>query len=201
MSQSQSAATSQVWFPDTSALVTLAAHLPLQQAVESVLSARRRVLVRAVVSELEGLTSTEPPIADWATIALGRLGWLGEAVRLDDPVGTDLARVIQEELAAGRPLRHNAEHYGEAAIIALAGRARKLTPLLLSDDYDARIAAHSRSIKSFSVHRLLHMMLRQGKISEAQAGAFANALFKAGRSQDYTIAELASGRLGRVGRP
>jgi len=190
-----------VWFPDTSILITLAVHLPLQQAVESVLSTHRRVLVRAVVSELECLASTEPPVGDWAAVALGRLDWLGKAVRLDDPVGTDLARTIQEELAAGRPLKHNAEHYGEAAIIALASRAQTLTPLMLSDDYDARVAAYSRNIKSLSVHRLLHMMLRQGKISEAQAEAFVNALFKAGRSQDYTVAELVSGRLGRVGRP
>jgi len=173
----------------------------LRQAVESVLSTHRRVLVRAVVIELEGLASTEPPIADWAAIALGRLEWLGKAVKLDDPVGTDLARTVQEELAVGRPLKHNTEHYGEAVIIALASRAQKLTPLMLSDDYDARFAAHSRRIRSFSVHRLIHMMLRQSKISEMQAEAFVNALFKAGRSQDYTVAELVSGRLGCVGRP
>jgi hypothetical protein len=191
----------QVWFLDTSALVTLAVHPPLQRAVEALLLAQRRVLVKAVVVELEGLASTKPPVAHWAATALGQLGWIGEPVGLDDPVGTDLAVTIQETLAAGRPLQHNAEHYGEAAIIALASRARKLMPLMLSDDYDARVAAHTHGVRSLSVHRLLHIMIMKEKVTEAQAAAFADALFSAGRSQDYTAAELASGRLGRVGQP
>lgn len=115
----------------------------MQRAVEAVLSAHHRVLVKAVVFELEGLATTKPPAATWAGTALGHLGWLGEPVGLDDPVGTDLAIKIQEELAVGRPLKHNAENYGEAAIIALASRARTVTPLMLSDDYDARVAAHT----------------------------------------------------------
>jgi len=126
---------------------------------------------------------------------------LAKPVSLDDPIGTDLALEIQEELAAGRGLRHATEHFGESAIIALASRAKTLQPLMLSDDYDARIAANARGIRSFSVHRMLHLMIRQGKVLEKEAAAFADALFAAGRSLDYTGAELTSGRLGRVGRP
>lgn len=74
----------QVWFLDTSALVTLAVHPPLQRAVEALLLAQRRVLVKAVVVELEGLASTKPPVAHWAATALGQLGWIGEPVGLDD---------------------------------------------------------------------------------------------------------------------
>ena len=37
----------QVWFPDTSALVTLAVHLPLQRAVVATLSAHWLVLVKS----------------------------------------------------------------------------------------------------------------------------------------------------------
>jgi hypothetical protein len=190
-----------VWFPDTSALVSLAVHLPLQQAVQAALSAHRRVLVTAVVAELEGLAKTPTPTAAWAGAALGQLSWLGEPVRLDDPAGTELAVELQEQIAAGRPLKHALEHFGEAAIISLASRARKLRPLMLSDDYDARIAAKNRSVEPLSVHKLLHLMISQRKITAAQAAGFADALNSAGRAQDYTAEELASGRLGRVGQP
>ena len=67
--------------------------------------------------------------------------------------------------------------------------------------YDARIAAHTRQIKPFSVHKLLHLMIRQSKVTAADAAAFAAALSRARRAPDYTAAELTSGALGRVGKP
>lgn len=191
----------QVWFPDTSALVTLAVHAPLQQAVVAVLSSQRRVLVEAVVAELKGLAATSDRAAAWAGVALGQLGWLGAAVPVDDPVGTRLAVEIQEAIAGTRRLLHPMQHYGEAAIVALASRAKRLRPLMLSDDYDARVAALSHAIVPVSVHKLLHLMISQGKITADQAAAFAKALCSARRAVDYAAAELASGRLGRVGRP
>lgn len=197
----QSPARQQVWFPDTSALVTLAVHLPLQKAVAAVLSAHRRVLVKAVLAELERLATTSDTTATWAGIALGQLGWFGEPVSLDDPAGVELAVRLQEQIAAGRPLKHEMEHFGEAAIISLACRARVMRPLLLSDDYDARVAAKNNQVEPLSVHKLLHMMVSQGKITAAEAASFTDALHKAGRAQDYTAQELASGRLGRVGQP
>jgi hypothetical protein len=190
-----------VWFPDTSALVSLAVHLPLQQAVQATVSAHRRVLVTAVVAELEELAKTPTPTAAWAGAALGQLDWLGEPVRLDDPAGTELAAELQEQIAAGRPLKHALEHFGEAAIIPLGSRARTLRPLMLSDDYDARIAAKNRNVEPLSVHKLMHLMISQRKVTTAQAFGFADALNRAGRAQDYTAEELASGRLGRVGQP
>jgi hypothetical protein len=191
----------QVWFPDTSALVTLAVHPPLQRAVVATLSEHRRVLIKAVIAELEGLSTTSGPTAAWAAVALGQLEWLGEPVRLDDPEGTRLAVELQEIIAAGRPLKHDLEHFGEAAIISLASRAQVFRPLALCDDYDARVAAKNRDVEPLSVHKLMHLMIRNGKITAAQAAGFSDALNEAGRAQDYTAAELASGRLGRVGRP
>ena len=66
-----------VWFPDTGALVTLAVHPPLQRAVVATLPAHDRVLVEAVVAELEGLTATSHAAAAWAGMALSQLDWLG----------------------------------------------------------------------------------------------------------------------------
>jgi len=127
-----------VWFPDTSALITLAVHEPLHAAVRAVLSRQRRVLVTAIVDELDSLSRARGSLADWARTALGQLDWLGRPVEVDVPVGTRLAASFQERLAGERPLRHCLEHYGEAAIVALACRARKFAPRLLSDDYGAR---------------------------------------------------------------
>lgn len=190
-----------VWFPDTSALVTLAVHPPLQRAVVAALSVHNLVLVESVVAELKGLAGTSGRAAVWAGTALGQLDWLGAPVRVDDPVGTRLAVELQELIAGGRPLVHEMQHFGEAAIISLASRARHLRPLMLSDDYDARVAAKNRDVEPFSVHKLLHLMISQGKITAAQASGYADALHAANRAQDYTAAELASGRLGRVGLP
>ena len=191
----------QAWFLETSALVTLAVHLPLQQAVAAALSAHYRILVKAVVTELEGLSMTSDITATWAATAQGQLDWLGTAVALDDPVGIELAVQLQEEIAGGRPLKHPMEHFGEAAVISLASRARTVKPLMLCDDYSARVAAKNRDVEPVSVHKLMYLMIRQGKLTAKEAGAFADALHTAGRHQDYTAQELASGRLGRVGQP
>lgn len=190
-----------VWFPDTSALVTLAVHPPLHDAVVATLSHHRRVLVKAVVAELEGLARGASPTAEWAKRALGLLDWLGEPVRVDDPVGTELALRFQEQVAAGRPLKHDLEHYGEAAIVALASRARNLAPRMLSDDHDARVLAKNNSVEPVSVHRLLFSMIAGGAITDVDGADFAAALHEAGRAQDYTVEELRTGRLGRAGRP
>jgi hypothetical protein len=190
-----------VWFPDTSALVTLAVHQPLHEAVVVLLSDTRRVLVKAVVAELEGLARGASPTAGWAGQALKQLDWLGESVRVDDPVGTELALQFQEQVAAGRPLKHDLEHYGEAAIVALASRARNLAPRMISDDYDARVLAKNNHVEPVSVHRLLFSMITSGIISDVEAADFAEALHVAGRALDYTAEELRRGRLGRAGRP
>jgi hypothetical protein len=182
----------------------MAVHPPLRNAVTATLSAHRRVLVTAVVEELNGLATISGPTAAWAGAALGQLDWLGNPVRLDTPADMELAVELQERIAAGRPLKHPLEHFGEAAIIALAHRVQRrlrLRPAILSDDYDARVAAKNHHVEPLSVHKLMHLMIRQGKITAAQATGFADALQKAGRAQDYTTAELTSGQLGRVGKP
>lgn len=68
----------QAWFLETSALVTLAVYLPLQQAVVEALSNSPSylVLVKAVVTELEGLAITSDVTATWAGTALGQMDWL-----------------------------------------------------------------------------------------------------------------------------
>ena len=71
---------------------------------------------------------------------------------------------------------------------------------MLSDDYDARIAAKAFDVQSVSVHKLIHLMIKQGKVTAEDGFRFADSLNKAGRAQDYT-SEEASGRHapGRTG--
>jgi hypothetical protein len=92
-----------LWLPDASALVSLAAGFPLQQAAEATRSGHRRVLVTAVVAELEELAKSSAPTAAWAAAALSQLDWLGEPVRRDDRAGTELAVELQGQIAVGRP--------------------------------------------------------------------------------------------------
>lgn len=54
---------------------------------------------------------------------------------------------------------------------------------MLCDDYNARVAAKNRNVEPVSAHKLIHLMIRQGKITAAEAAAFADALHKAGRHQ------------------
>jgi hypothetical protein len=190
-----------VWFLDTSALITLAVHPPLQSAVCRVLSRHRRVLASAIVGELDDLTRVNGPVAKWARIALGQLVWLGKPVEIDAPAGVELARLFQEQAAGERVLRHRFEHYGEAVIVALACRAKHLAPYLLSGDYGARSLAKDHDVTPLSVHKLLFSMIASGDLCDADAADFAAVLHKTGRASDYTIEELRSGRLGRVAEP
>lgn len=192
----------QVWFVDTSALVTMAVYAPLQRCVSEVLTSKYRVLVRAVVDELTELARwAASPLRAWALTAKNQLDWLGEPVVLDAPEGLRLAAEVQAELAAGRPLRHDLEHWGEAAVIALAARASVVRPLFLCDDYNARVAAHARGVTSLSIHKLLHLLVKRGVLAPALAAEYSAVLTEAGRSADYTEDELTSGNLGRAGRP
>ena len=94
----------------------------------------------------------------WNGLASSRLD---TPVRVDDPVGTRLVVEFQELTAGGRPLIHAAVRRGGNHLPGIAGT--QLRPLMLSDDYDARVAAKSRNDEPFSVYKLLHLMIKQGK--------------------------------------
>jgi hypothetical protein len=54
--------------------------------------------------------------------------------------------------------------------------------------YDARVAAKNRGVEPLSVHKLIHLMIKQNKITASAAFGFADALNKAGRALDYSQA-------------
>jgi hypothetical protein len=103
----------QVWFLDTSALVTMAVHSPLGDDMRTSLGTDGvwLVLLQVVVGDLEGLLRADGREARWAARALKELDWLGDPVGLDDH-GMSLAVELQEEIRGVRPLRHPMEHWG-----------------------------------------------------------------------------------------
>lgn len=150
----------EVWFPDTSTLVTLAYHPPLGDAVRAYLNDKQVVLLEVVVDELHSLASSTSKVARYANQALGNISWAGKPISIKD---ADIvsARVFQEEISALKPLKYDLEHWGESAIIALASRARHFSPTMLCEDYNARVAANRNGVKSYSVHKLLARILKE----------------------------------------
>ena len=59
-------------------------------------------------------------------------------------------------------------------MISLACRAQRLKPLMLCDDYNARVTAKNHDVEPLSVHKLLHLMITQGKVTAAEAASFAD---------------------------
>jgi hypothetical protein len=61
----------------------------------------------------------------------------------------------------------------EATIIAVAETAQRSSPIMLSEDSEAHVAAINHGTKAMSIHRLIHNMIRQNTISSARAPALA----------------------------
>lgn len=157
-----------------------------------------------MVRKLDGLRKAPPPTAQWAGIALGQLGWLGDPVNAEaGPVG-DLALDIQEDMAAASPLERDDQHWGESVIIAMGLYLTTLDAILLSEDYDARVGANRHGIASMSLTKLLWHMTLDSFRTHAQAEAYTQALVRSRRwtkQPAVSAADFASGRLGRMGRP
>ncbi|GHF42780.1 hypothetical protein GCM10018790_20790 [Kitasatospora xanthocidica] len=193
----------ELWFLDTSSLMTLAVDEALREAVKGELSWHKRVLLDVVVEELERLAGAgRPDEKALAAAALGQLDWLGAPVPTDN-LGIDPLRVVavQDILRSGRPLKHPGEHWAESVIMTMAEGLTLAAPHLLSEDYNARIESVRHNCAPYSVHKLLARMVQGGRLAADDAESFADAVMAAGRGNDYTAAEFLSGNLGRVGKP
>ncbi|WP_280668110.1 MULTISPECIES: hypothetical protein [unclassified Kitasatospora] len=190
-----------MWFIDTSSLVTLAADDALRAAVERELGHQRRALLDVVVDELEFLAAGNSDARDLAEAALEQLAWLGEPVDTTDMTDSQHVLAIQEVVRGGRPLKHEREHWAESMIMSMAGRLTMVRPQILTEDYGARVESLNHGLTPFSVHKLLSIMVKSGKLDASDAVAYADSLKAAGRGQDYTAQDFMTGRLRRVGHP
>ena len=193
-----------IWFVDTSSLVTMAVHSALATAVTDYIEQENVVLLKAVWGELRGLKGdAPPPTSTWAGMALTQSGWLGPAVNLPEK-GVEVALDIQEELAAAGGLDRNDEHWGESAIIAMGTMLRSADGFILTEDYEARIAAKRHGMGSMSLTRLLHHMTLDEVRTPAEVSGYTHALVAAKRwtrRPALSEADFTAGRLGSHGRP
>jgi hypothetical protein len=124
-------------------------------------------------------------------------------------VSLEDVQLAQEDVADGRALTDDMQHWAESTIIALARRSATagLTSIkiLASEDYDARRVActvpHTRGV---SIHSLLHQRVQRNRMTAEAAAALGEKLHQAERGPAVTASDFAdpTGRgLGRVAKP
>lgn len=197
----------EVWLFDTATLLSMAAVPAMQAAIEVQLSPQPCVLFDVVDDELTHLATRTDQTGLFARRARGQLAWLGP-VASTSMSDVNRARAIQRVIAGTRPLTHARQHWAESVMIEIARRMTQSTPVLLSEDHDARVEAHQTTpagegpIASYSVHKLLSRFVRAGQMPAQDAEGFADALQQADRAKiTYTAHDFATGRLRRVGQP
>jgi hypothetical protein len=193
-----------MWFVDTASLVTMAVHSPLHTRVIRYLSGHKVVLLSTIETELVNLKRSAPvPTSTWAGMALTQLGWLGTTVVTPSAV-VETALDVQDELMAEAGGGGNDEHWGESVIIAMGKRLANIDGMLLTEDYNARVAAKRHQMDAMSLTRLIHHMMHDGACSATQAAAYTAALVAAKRWTKHpplSAEDFTNGRLGIHGRP
>lgn len=183
---------------DTSTLITIAADPALGSLVKELFAGKGGVPC-AVVTELEQKFGDQR-VGQLARIAFKDIEWLGEPIPVDTDELRQEVELIQNKIAAGRSLQHPLQHYGESAMIVLAARdgARCFT-----EDHDARIAAKCLNVVAISCHRLISLLIQDGKLADEEGLRMVEVIRDKGRGQDYTLNELREGgpALGRVWMP
>ncbi len=117
-------------------------------------------------------------------------------------------QLSQEDVADGRILTDDWQHWAESTIIALARRSATTgltSEILVSEDYDARRVActvpHTRGV---SIHSVLHEGVQSSRMTAEAATVLCEKLHQAGRGPAVTASDFAdpTGRgLGRVAKP
>jgi hypothetical protein len=154
---------------------------------------------RAAISDTEGLAKT----------ALNRIQSRWTVMDTERFVKLEDIRLAQEDVADGRTLTDDTQHWAESTIIALARRSATagLTSIkmLLSEDYDARrVACTVPYTRGVSIHALFHERVQRKRMTSDAAAELGEILRAAGRGPAVTASEFAepTGRaLGRVAKP
>jgi hypothetical protein len=149
------------WFLDTASLISMAIDPQIESTVYDEIAATRGkvVLVDVVKGELE-YRASQPETAELASRVLESLGrdwnWLATAW-----IDTDAVKAVQGDVADGRALKDEYEHWAESVIILLCQQAQArgsaLTVYFLTEDFDARrVAKEEPSMTPLTLHRLLY---------------------------------------------
>jgi hypothetical protein len=170
------------WFLDTASLLSMAVDDAIATAVLDEIDDDTVVVIDVVVSELEHRAT----IADTAALAKAALrsrppDW----VELDtNSVPLELVLAAQEDVADGRVLNDESQHWAESTIIAMgrqsAASGSTSIKVLLSEDYDARrVAAAVANMEALSIHRLLHGRVHGDRMTADAAAEIAEKLNEA----------------------
>jgi hypothetical protein len=124
-------------------------------------------------------------------------------------VTVEEVQLAQADVADGRTLTDDMQHWAESTIIALARRSATASStsikLLLSEDYDARrVACTVPCTRAVSIHALFHVRVQRSDLKAEAAAALAEILHAAERGPAVTASDFADPtgrRLGRVARP
>jgi hypothetical protein len=197
-----------VWFIDTVSLISMAIDPRIDAIVQDEIAATggTMMLIDIVRNELEYRAAQ----ADTAALARGALDTIGP----DWPwVSTDWVDVhdvvaIQDDVADGKALRDDYEHWAESTIILLCrkahARGNALDVRFLSEDFDARrVANREPNITPLALPRLFRNRVRRGAMTATEAAGLSKLIENAGRGQEITEDDFLGPlkRLGRVGRP
>ena len=167
------------------------------------------VMIIDIVQDELTRRASVPGTAGLAKGALNRLKppWL--VMDTKRYVSLEDVQLAQEDVADGRTLTDDMQHWAESTIIALARRSATAgftsIKILLSEDYDARrVAGTVPNTRGMSIHALLHGRVQSNLMTAEAAAALSEKLHAAGRGPAVTASDFAdpTGRgLGRVARP
>lgn len=198
-----------IWFFDTCTLMNLQVSAELDTLVQTQMTGETCVLLQAVVDELERIAeeSNDGLAVDLADKALANAGWLGTPHPIDEWADLEEVTYWQDQVADGRALKHEFEHWAESCIIA----AVEVLPekygaaAFLSDEYSARVQANKHAWCSpYSVHRFMYELVQDGTLDPTDALSIALELEAAGRGPEVELADFTNPTprgLGRSGQP
>jgi hypothetical protein len=166
------------------------------------------LVVDVVIDELT-YRKTVTETADLAQAALERMPSTWKEVDTAKFVELERVRDAQADVADGRPLKDDRQHWAESTIIALGRKAAEdgtsSAKVVLSEDFDARrVASRGPHMTGVSIHGLLHALVQGNTMTAVRAAELAKLLQDAGRAGEVLeedFADPSGRRLGRVGRP
>jgi hypothetical protein len=197
-----------VWFMDTSSLLTMAVHPDIEAAILAEMIDDRVVVIDIVADELAGCAK-QSTTQLLATNALARMPAAWTPLETTKFVQLADVKRIQTDVADGRVLSDDHQHWAESVIIALCERSVKnqssQQKMFLSEDYDARRVANTVAmLTALSIHRALYERVKGGRMTAADAAHLCAIVYQAQRGPEITADDFTkpiSKGLKRVGMP
>lgn len=198
-----------IWFLDTASLLSMAVDPAIAAVVLEEIGDDPVMIIDIVSDELH-YRATVDDTAELANTALATRPSRWIDVDTAQYVSLDEVLDAQWDVADGRELKGDRQHWAESTIIAMgrqsAAKGYTSIKVLLSEDYDARrVASSVPNMTGMSIHGLLHHRIHMRKtMTTERAAELAKMLERAGRNHEVTAEDFAdpTGRLlGRVGQP